>query len=165
MRIGQLAKEAGVGVETVRFYEQKGLMAQPVKPETMGYRDYPAESVHRIRFIRSAQQLGFSLREIVELLELESGNSACCVDVRQRAEVKLEEVLVKIYNLNSIRKALENLIDACPGEGSTRNCSILEAINNGDIRLNPVKNGERDGQEDSQDRNLQRELPRLRKRN
>jgi len=142
MRIGQLAKEAGVGVETVRFYEQKGLMAQPPKPETGGYREYPAESVHRIRFIRSAQQIGFSLGEIDELLELEAGNNTRCIDVRKRAEVKLEDVLVKIDNLKSIRKALEMLINACPGKGSVRKCSILEAINSGDIRLKPVKNGE-----------------------
>ena len=142
MRIGQLAKEAGVGVETVRFYEQKGLMAQPPKPKTGGYREYPAESVHRIRFIRSAQQIGFSLGEIDELLELEAGNNTRCIDVRKRAEVKLEDVLVKIDNLKSIRKALEMLINACPGKGSVRKCSILEAINSGDIRLKPVKNGE-----------------------
>ena len=142
MRIGQLAKEAGVGVETVRFYEQKGLMAQPPKPETGGYREYPAESVHRIRFIRSAQQIGFSLGEIDELLELEAGNNTRCIDVRKRAEVKLEDVSVKIDNLKSIRKALEMLINACPGKGSVRKCSILEAINSGDIRLKPVKNGE-----------------------
>ena len=142
MRIGQLAKEAGVGVETVRFYEQKGLMAQPPKPETGGYREYPAESVHRIRFIRSAQQIGFSLGEIDELLELEAGNNTRCIDVRKRAEVKLEDVLVKIDNLKSIRKALEMLINACPGKGSVRKCSILEAINSGGIRLKPVKNGE-----------------------
>ena len=142
MRIGQLAKEAGVGVETVRFYQQKGLMAQPPKPETGGYREYPAESVHRIRFIRSAQQIGFSLGEIDELLELEAGNNTRCIDVRKRAEVKLEDVLVKIDNLKSIRKALEMLINACPGKGSVRKCSILEAINSGDIRLKPVKNGE-----------------------
>ncbi|GBF27091.1 mercuric resistance operon regulatory protein [bacterium MnTg02] len=142
MRIGKLAKEAGVGVETVRFYQQKGLMAQPPKPETGGYREYPAESVHRIRFIRSAQQIGFSLGEIDELLELEAGNNTRCIDVRKRAEVKLEDVLVKIDNLKSIRKALEMLINACPGKGSVRKCSILEAINSGDIRLKPVKNGE-----------------------
>ena len=142
MRIGQLAKEAGVGVETVRFYEQKGLMPQPPKPETGGYRDYPAESVHRIRFIRSAQQLGFSLGEIDELLELEAGNDTRCVDVRKRAEVKLEDVSIKIDNLKSIRKALEMLINACPGKGSVRKCSILGAINGGDIRLKPVKHGE-----------------------
>ena len=142
MRIGQLAKEASVGVETVRFYEQKGLMEQPPKPATGGYREYQPESVHRIRFIRSAQQLGFSLSEIVELLELESGNSARCIDVRERAEEKLEDVSIKIENLKSIRKALEMLINACPGKGSARKCSIFEAINSGDIRLISTKNGE-----------------------
>ena len=64
MRIGEIAKNAGIGVETVRFYELKGLISQPLRPENGGYRDYPVDTVHRIRFIRSAQQLGFSLQEI-----------------------------------------------------------------------------------------------------
>ena len=142
MRIGDIAKEAGVGVETIRFYEQKGLIAQPPKPRTGGYRDYPAQSVHRIRFIRRAQQLGFSLGEIVELLELEAGPDAGCADVRRRAETKRAEVLAKIDNLDKIKGVLEALIDACPGKGPARKCSILEAINTGDLRLIPINEGE-----------------------
>jgi MerR family mercuric resistance operon transcriptional regulator len=145
MRIGDIAKEAGVGVETVRFYEHKGLIAQPPKPRTGGYRDYPAQSVHRIRFVRRAQRLGFSLGEIVELLDLEAGPDAGCADVRSRAMAKRVEVLAKIENLKRIKKVLETLIDACPGKGPARKCSILEAINNGDLRLNPMKEGEDHG--------------------
>ncbi|MBI1985122.1 MAG: MerR family transcriptional regulator [Rhodospirillales bacterium] len=142
MRISEIAREAGVGVETVRFYEQRGLIRQPAKPTTGGYRDYPSAAVRRIRFIRRAQQLGFSLAEIVELLELESGHDSACVDVRRRAEAKLEEVLTKIGDLGQIKGALETLIEACPGKGPARECSILEAISNGDLQLNPTKNGE-----------------------
>ena len=142
MRIGDVAREAGVGVETVRFYEQKGLIAQPPKPGTGGFRDYPTASVRRIRFVRRAQQLGFSLGEIVELLELESGADAGCVDVRRRAEAKLEEVLIKIDNLERIEAALKTLIAACPGKGPARKCSILDSISDGDLQLNPMKNGE-----------------------
>jgi len=142
MRISDVARESGVGVETVRFYEQRGLIAQPAKPTTGGYRDYPAASVRRIRFVRRAQQLGFSLAEIVELLALESGDGAACIDVRRRAEAKLEEVLTKIGDLGRIKGALEALIEACPGEGPARKCSILEAIGDGELQLNPTKNGE-----------------------
>lgn len=142
MRIGEVANEAGVRVETIRFYEQKGLIAQPLRPASGGYRDYPAESVNRIHFIRSAQQLGFSLREIIELLELEARSNSRCVDVRRRAEEKLSEVLVKIDNLEKIGKALKLLISSCPGKGSARDCSILEAINRGELRLKPMMNGD-----------------------
>lgn len=151
MRIGEVASESGVGVETVRFYEQKGLVAQPPRPTTGGYRDYPAEAVRRIRFIRSAQQLGFSLVEVAELLELESGTAAQCVDVRRRAEVKRREVQVKIDNLERIRRALDTLIDACPGRGSARACSILEAINSGALSLNPITDGESNGRRETDD--------------
>jgi MerR family mercuric resistance operon transcriptional regulator len=142
MRIGDVARQSGVGVETVRFYEQKGLIAQPPRPRAGGYRDYPSEAVRRIRFIRSAQQLGFSLAEVVDLLELEAGDATQCVDIRQRAEIKREEVLTKIDNLKRIRHALDGLIDACPGTGTARLCSILEAINSGSLHLIPMTNGE-----------------------
>ena len=145
MRISDIAREAGVGVETVRFYEQKGLIQQPAKPRTGGYRDYPAQSVHRIRFIRRAQQLGFSLGEILELLELESGPTARCADVRSRAKAKRAEVLTRIDNLKRIQEVLETLIDACPGKGPARKCSILGAISNGDLRLDSMKEGDNHG--------------------
>lgn len=142
MRIGEIAKEAGVGVETVRFYEQKGLIERPAKPRAGGYRDYPTQSVRRIRFIRRAQRLGFSLGEIVELLDLEAGADAGCADVRRQAEAKLKDVLARIDNLKRIKSALETLIDACPGKGPARKCSILEAIGNGNLQLDPMKKGD-----------------------
>jgi len=145
MRIGEVAKNACVGVETVRFYEQKGLVAQPRRPAGRGYRDYPADAVRRIRFIRSAQHLGFSLNEVAELLDLEAGNAAQCVDVRERAETKRAEVEEKIENLERIKQALDVLIDACPGEGPARTCSILEAINSGDLYLSAKTKGETNG--------------------
>jgi len=142
MRIGDVAREAGVGIETVRFYEQRGLIVQPAKPRTGGFRDYPAAAVRRIRFVRRAQQLGFSLAEIVELLALESEDGAACIDVRRRAETKLAEVAAKIGDLARIKAALAALIEACPGEGPARKCSILEAISDGDLQLNTMKKGE-----------------------
>lgn len=142
MRISDLARESGVSVETVRFYVQKGLIARPLRPKGGGYREYPAEAVRRISFLRSAQSLGFSLNEIAELLALEAGDNARCADVRQRAEHKREEVLHKIDNLKRIEKALNLLIEACPGEGPARTCSILEAIHTGDLRLSAIARGE-----------------------
>lgn len=145
MRIGEVARQSGVGVETVRFYERKGLVARPLRPSSGGYRDYPVEVVRRIGFIRSAQNLGFSLTEIAELLELESGAAAQCADVLERARTKRREVLAKIDDLNRINKALDILIGGCPREGPAHDCSILQAINNGDLRLKPTTKGQRDG--------------------
>jgi MerR family transcriptional regulator, copper efflux regulator len=144
MRISDVARESGVGVETVRFYEQKGLIDQPLRPKTGGYRDYPPEAVRRVTFVRRAQDLGFSLYEIAELLALEAGDDTQCADVRKRAERKREEVRQKLDNLNRIEKALDLLIKACPGEGPAQSCSILEAINTGDLHLRPMTGGEND---------------------
>jgi len=87
LTIGKVAKIADVGVETIRFYERKGLINQPLKPLSGGYRIYPDEAVQRIRFIRQAQEIGFSLREIEELVSLRADPSAVCADVRERAVV------------------------------------------------------------------------------
>ena len=128
MTIGKLAKKSGVGVETVRFYERKNLVAQPPKPPFGGFRSYPAETVERIRFIREAQDLGFSLREIKELLSLRLDPSADCADIRERAQVKLKEITRKITAMKGIQSALKKLISACPGQGALQVCSIIDAI-------------------------------------
>ena len=126
--ISKAAKRAGVGVETIRFYERKGLIAQPPKPASGGFRVYPEETVARIRFIREAQEIGFSLREIEDLLSLRADPSADCSDVRERAVAKLEEVDRKMEQLGRIRSALNELIAACPGRGALRACSIMESL-------------------------------------
>ena len=128
LTISRAAAKASVGVETIRFYERKGLIEQPLKPLAGGYRIYPAETVARISFIRQAQELGFSLREIVELLSLRADPSADCSDVRVQATMKLEEVNRKITRLKVIRGALEDLVAACPGRGALRACSIMDAL-------------------------------------
>ena len=142
MRIGKVANQAGVGVETVRFYEHQGLIGRPLKPQNGGYRDYPTETVRRIRFIRSAQKLGFSLSEIAELLDYEAGPYARCSDVRHRADAKLMEVQRKIDKLGRISRALEELILACVADGPAKGCSIIESINNGDLHLDDASHGE-----------------------
>src|SRR5918996_2015888 len=126
--IGKAARAACVGVETIRFYGRRGLIAQPPKPDRAGYRVYPVDTLRRIQFIRQAQQIGFSLREIKELLSLRADPSADCSDVRERAAVKVEEVNRKIAELERIRAALEEVIAACPGQGALRACTILEAL-------------------------------------
>ncbi len=128
MTIGRAARQAGVGVETIRFYERKGLINQPLKPLDASFRVYPAETVRRIRFIREAQEIGFSLREIDELLSLRADPSAGSSDVRARSIAKRDEVERKIAHLQKIHGALEELISACPGEGALRQCSIMETL-------------------------------------
>ncbi len=128
MTIGTAAREAGVGVETIRFYERRGLIEQPLKPAFGGFRVYSADTVHRVRFIRQAQELGFSLKEIDELLSLRADPAIDCGDVRARARAKLDEVNDKIARLNRIGDALGALIAACPGRGALRACSIMDAL-------------------------------------
>lgn len=128
LTIGKAAREAGVGVETVRFYERQGLVEQPPKPLGSGVRIYSPEMVARIRFIKEAQQIGFSLREIRELLTLRADPSADCSDVREQAVAKLDEVRRKIDRLREIGTALETLIAACPGRGGLQACSIMDAL-------------------------------------
>ena len=89
--IGKAAKLAGVGVETIRFYERRGLIAQPLKPASGGFRDYPPDTLAQIRFIREAQELGFSLAEAAQLLTLRADPKADCAQVQRRAEAKLDE--------------------------------------------------------------------------
>ncbi len=128
MWISELATRAGVGVETVRFYERQGLISQPHKPSDGGFRSYSQETVERIRFVRQAQDLGFSLKEIDALLSLRADPTTDCADVRERAQTKLEDVNNKIARLTAIQSALKSLIDACPGRGAVRSCSILETL-------------------------------------
>jgi MerR family transcriptional regulator, copper efflux regulator len=127
LTIGRAAQAAGVNVETIRFYERRGLVTQPPRPRG-GYRAYSAETVSRIRFIRRAQEIGFSLREIEELLSLRTDPRADCGDVREKARAKLDIVDQKIAELKRVRVALNDVISACPGHGALRACSILEAL-------------------------------------
>ncbi|MDF1552859.1 MAG: MerR family DNA-binding protein [Deferrisomatales bacterium] len=123
--IGQVAKAAGVGVETVRFYERKGLVSRPERAER-GFRRYPPETVSRVRFIRRAKKLGFTLREIAELLALRADPS--CEEIRARAEDKLASINGKITSLERMRAVLEELVGRCRAFGSGAECPILAAM-------------------------------------
>jgi MerR family copper efflux transcriptional regulator len=131
LTIGKAARAAGVNVETIRFYERRGLIEQPRKPDGHGYRQYSLTIVARIRFIRKSQALGFSLREIEDLLSLETDTGADCGDVQERAAAKIEDLDHKIAELVRMRTALEQIAATCPGCGAPlRSCSIMEALSN-----------------------------------
>ncbi len=125
--IGELAKRSGIGLETVRFYERKGLIAEPPRTDS-GYRQYPEEVVGRIRFIRRAKELGFALKEISELLSLRVDPDTTCVDVRKQTEFKISDVEEKIRALRRIKTALKKLAASCVGTGPASECPILEAL-------------------------------------
>jgi DNA-binding transcriptional MerR regulator/copper chaperone CopZ len=129
--ISRAASAANVSIETIRFYERRGLIEQPPKPAGSGMREYDRDTLARIRFIRQAQDIGFGLREIAELLSLRADPNADCADIRTRAIGKREEVLAKLDRLARIRDALDVLIARCPGGGDVSGCSILEAMEEG----------------------------------
>lgn len=128
LTIGRAARQAGVGVETIRFYERRGLIERPSKPQAGGFRTYDAGTIRRIRFIREAQEIGFTLREIAELLSLRADPQADCAEVRERAVAKRDEVERKAAQLRRVRDALDALIARCPGTGSLEACTILDAM-------------------------------------
>jgi len=125
--IGQLARRAGVGVETVRFYEREGLISEPPRRPS-GYRDYPLETVTRIVFIRRAKELGFSLKEISELLELRVRPRRNCALVKRSADAKIADIDAKITSLRKMRRALKDLTKACDERTPTTECPILASL-------------------------------------
>ena len=127
MKISELATKAGVGIETVRFYERKGLVKRPHRPRS-GFRDYDDETKQRIRFIRGAQELGFSLDEIEDLLALRLDSRRSCSEVRAHAETKIADIDRKLATLRKMRSVLVDLTLHCPGEGPTSDCPILSAF-------------------------------------
>ncbi len=127
LSIGQVARQAGVGVETVRFYERQGLLEKPPRKES-GYRQYPPEAVSRLHFIKKAKEVGFSLKEIKELLSLRLDTAATCQDVRSRAEAKILDIKQKIQALKRMKQALTDLTKACSGRGNVSECPILQSF-------------------------------------
>ena len=128
--IGKLARLSGFGVETIRYYERERLVSQPPR-RASGYRQYPENTLARLRFIRHAKELGFSLKDIKDLLELRVAPGATCTSVRKRAEAKIADVRAKQKKLRQIEQALVKLAAACRGRGPTSNCPILDALDEG----------------------------------
>ncbi len=131
--IGEVAKAAGVGIETVRFYERKGLIPDPPRRPS-GYRAYPEAVVERIVFIRHAKELGFSLKEIGDLLSLRVARNANCARVKRRTEDKIRDIESKIHRLQRWRRTLRKLAEACDEGTPTSECAILGAIEQGGSR-------------------------------
>ena len=126
--IGKLAQSAGVGVETVRFYERKGLLEVPSRGES-GYRRYPPGTLTRLRFIRQAKELGFTLPEIQELLSLRTSPAASCAEVQERIQAKIDTVEEKIRSLERMKRALHGMAGIClSGASPTSECPILDAL-------------------------------------
>ena len=129
LSIGKLAKLAGVKIDTVRYYERNGLLA-PSSRLASGYRRYSELELARLRFIRRAQRLGFSLREINSLLKLSARRNVA--QVKSAAESKLADVDARIADLQRVREGLALLVEACPGHGQASECPILRALANQD---------------------------------
>lgn len=127
LTIGKLARRAGVGVETVRFYERKGLLETPPR-QASGYRQFGEEAVDKLRFIRRAKELGFSLKEIKDLLRLGTEDGATCGQVKERAERKIADIEERIRSLRRIKAALEKVTKQCSGCGPATDCPILKAF-------------------------------------
>jgi MerR family mercuric resistance operon transcriptional regulator len=127
LRTGELARRANVNVETLRFYERQGLLPKPPQ-RASGYREYPLEAVGLVQFIKRAQVLGFSLREVTELLDLRQVPRATCGDVVVLARRKIEEIDAKMSNLRAMRMALHKLLKGCTGTAPIAQCPIIESL-------------------------------------
>jgi len=127
LTIGKLAKKVQVNIETIRYYERRGLISRPPRPLS-GYRQYPDEAVKRIDFIKRAKELGFSLKEIGDLLSLRVDPTTSCYDIKNRAETKIEHIVEKMKTLQKMKNALMEVSKACSGRGPVSECPILEAL-------------------------------------
>jgi MerR family transcriptional regulator, copper efflux regulator len=127
LTIGTVAKRAGVHIDTIRYYEREGLLPEPLR-RASGYRSYNESVIDRLRFIRRAKDLGFTLEEIRDLLALSVDRHRGVKAVKERAEQRLASIDARIAELMRIRKGLEQLIEACPGRGDPEQCPILRAL-------------------------------------
>ncbi|OAI06965.1 MULTISPECIES: MerR family transcriptional regulator [Methylomonas] len=126
LTIGNLAKQTEVTVETIRYYQRIGLLDEPGKPLS-GYRHYPPHTIARIRFIKRAQQAGFTLKEIAQLLSLDDDH---CADVRKIAEQKCQQIDAQIKDLTALHNVLDSLVKGCQNDSSAEHCSLINALSN-----------------------------------
>jgi MerR family transcriptional regulator, copper efflux regulator len=127
LTVGRLARAAKLNLETVRYYERRGLLPKPKRGES-GYRLYSGEAVRRLRFIRRAKELGFSLQEICELLSLRVSPKTTHDKVRARAQAKIDSIELRLRSLGAIRNSLRELAKACSRQRQAGNCPILECL-------------------------------------
>lgn len=128
LTIGEVAKESKVNVETIRYYERRGILKEPPRRPS-GYREYGPETVSLIRFIKRAQDLGFTLQEIDQLIQLKGSSRRSRSEISALAEAKVQEMDKKIQHLHAMQKALGVLLDACACNGRKLECPIIEALN------------------------------------
>lgn len=131
MQIGQLTKRTGVPIDTIRYYESHGILPAPPR-QPSGYRAYDDQDVARLQFVQRAKALGFTLREIRDLLDLSGRTGEDMASVRDAAAEKLADVERKLEELSRIRDGLRQLVDACPGHGQLSACPILTALSKED---------------------------------
>ena len=127
LAIGKVARQAGIGVETIRFYERTGLLEEPPR-NVSGYRQYSSEAVVKLRFIKKAKQLGFSLKEIEEFIALRHKQDATCGDIKAQAEQKIKNIEERIRDLTKMKEALLELTRQCSDNGPVHECPILTAL-------------------------------------
>ena len=130
LTIGRVAELAGVNVETIRYYQRRGLLAEPVKP-LGGHRRYPLETVSHIRFIKRAQALGFTLEEVASLLTLEE--ACACAETRALAAHKVELIEQKISDLSAMRDVLAGLVQQCDAGEPAKGCPIIQVLSQDDL--------------------------------
>jgi Hg(II)-responsive transcriptional regulator len=123
MKIGEVARISGTGIETIRFYEREGLLLEPERRPS-GYRQYDEATVERLNYIRQAKELGFTLAEIKELLELSFAHSNC-EHIRQRAEDKITDIESKIRSLQQMKRSLRKIVERCRAKDSTDDCPLV----------------------------------------
>lgn len=131
MRSSELAEQAGVNVQTLRYYERRGLLPEPERLDS-GYRAYGPDAVQIVKFVRRAQKLGFSLEEINSLLELSAGGPESCEAARELASAKVAELDQKLASITAMRGSLLRLIDTCALPRDRRECPLLHAIETDD---------------------------------
>ncbi|MGM0558920.1 MAG: heavy metal-responsive transcriptional regulator [Myxococcota bacterium] len=128
LTIGEVAEQCDVTRDTLRYYEKRGLVTAPPRFESSGYRAYPPDTIEHVRFIKQAQELGFTLAEIGRLLELRADSTASCDEVREVAEAKIAEIRQKIGRLEQLLDGLEELTEICPGDVPADRCPIVDVL-------------------------------------
>jgi len=133
LTIGKVAERAGVGIETIRFYEREGLLDVPTRTAS-GYRQFDEDVVKRLIFISRAKELGFTLKEIKELFSLRLDPTSSCADVKAQAQAKIDDIEEKLRRLNRMKRALVKITSECSGQGATTECPILDSLDRNERR-------------------------------
>ena len=132
LRIGEVAERGGVNLQTIRYYEREKLLPEPPRLAS-GYRLYPDQTVRRVRFIKRAQEIGFTLAEIRELLAIRIDSGRDSAEVRALANAKINDIEEKIQTLHRIKEALGRITERCSGCGPASECPILESIDSDEV--------------------------------